>query len=64
MLIIFFGGGFCFLNVVFCYEMDLFVNMWFICSYLYLLLFLKEFEKINIIVICDSFEDVYLGIEW
>ncbi len=58
------GGGFRSLNVALRHEMDLFVNMRPIKGYSALPSPLKEPEKTNIVVIRDSSEDVYSGIEW
>ncbi|MCQ8876985.1 NADP-dependent isocitrate dehydrogenase [Pseudoalteromonas shioyasakiensis] len=58
------GGGFRSLNVALRHEMDLFVNMRPIKGYSALPSPLKQPEKTNIVVIRDSSEDVYSGIEW
>ncbi|MEI8606508.1 NADP-dependent isocitrate dehydrogenase [Pseudoalteromonas sp. B160] len=58
------GGGFRSLNVALRHEMDLFVNMRPIKGYCALPSPLKKPENTNIVVIRDSSEDVYSGIEW
>lgn len=58
------GGGFRSLNVALRHEMDLFVNMRPIKGYSALPSPLKHPENTNIVVIRDSSEDVYSGIEW
>ncbi|WP_394190479.1 NADP-dependent isocitrate dehydrogenase [Pseudoalteromonas atlantica] len=58
------GGGFRSLNVALRQEMDLFVNIRPIKGYSALPSPLKHPEKTNIVVIRDSSEDVYSGIEW
>lgn len=58
------GGGFRSLNVALRHEMDLFVNMRPIKGYSVLPSPLKHPEKTNIVVIRDSSEDIYSGIEW
>ncbi|BDF94474.1 NADP-dependent isocitrate dehydrogenase [Pseudoalteromonas haloplanktis] len=58
------GGGFRSLNVALRHEMDLFVNMRPIKGYKALPSPLKHPENTDIVVIRDSSEDVYSGIEW
>lgn len=58
------GGGFRSLNVALRQEMDLFVNMRPIKGYSALPSPLKHPEKTKIVVIRDSSEDIYSGIEW
>ncbi len=58
------GGGFRSLNVALRQEMDLFVNMRPIKGYSALPSPLKYPEKTKIVVIRDSSEDIYSGIEW
>lgn len=58
------GGGFRSLNVALRQEMDLFVNMRPIRGYTNLPSPLKKPENTNIVVIRDSSEDIYSGVEW
>lgn len=64
LLIIFVGGGICFLNVVLCQELDFYICLCLVCYYQGILSLVKYFELIDMVIFCENLEDIYVGIEW